>query len=269
MMQIGTPDQALRRRRELPLPSGATYFKSEFIDAPVVSPVIGGPVCVEGDRTSASTLAPVAFLIEQGPDSVVQSHFHHNDEFQVVVAGSGFIGRNPVSPVSVHYAGGYTGYGPVVAGPDGVSYFTLRPRYEAGALYLPDDRAAMKRGPKRHFRTPAITIRSDGDRQHASATTFETVIPLAADGLMVSVACLPARGACTAPDRSHGSGQYWLVLGGSLVHAGTLLAERSVLFVAGELPQSLIVAGAGGLDLLVLQFPRLLYSDRVTHNITG
>ena len=267
MMQIGTPDRALARRRELPLPSGATYFKSEFIDAPVVSPVIGGPGCADGDRTRASTLAPVAFLIEQGPDSVVQSHFHHNDEFQVVVAGSGFIGRNPVAPVSVHYAGGYTGYGPVVAGPNGLSYFTLRPRYEAGALYLPDDRAAMKRGPKRHFRTSAITVRGETDR--ASAAAVETVVPLEADGIMVSTLRIPPGGEYDAPDRSQGSGQYWLVVGGSLVHTGTILDERSVLFVAGDTPTSPIVAGAAGLDLLLLQFPRWLYSDRVTHPITG
>jgi hypothetical protein len=151
MIRFGTRDQALDRRRRLPLPNGDTYFKSEFIDAPVVNPVIGGPACVEGDRTNDATLAPVAFLIEQSPDSVVQSHFHHNDEFQVVVAGSGLIGRNPVAPVSVHYAGGYTGYGPVVAGPKGITYFTLRPRYEAGALYLPDDRPAMKRAPSVTF----------------------------------------------------------------------------------------------------------------------
>jgi hypothetical protein len=267
MMQIGTREQALARRRELPLPSGDTYFKSEFINAPVASQVIGGPTCVRGDQSDPSTLAPVAFLIEQSPNSIVQSHFHHNDEFQVVVAGNGMIGRNPVAPVSVHYAGGYTGYGPVVAGPEGISYFTLRPRYESGAQYLPDDRAAMKRVPKRHFRTPVITARDDEVRKQAGTTTCDAIVALESDGILVSVLRLPPHGECAAPDRSQGSGQYWLVIGGSQRHAGILLTNPSVLFVAGDDAATSIVAGADGLDLLVLQFPRVLYSDRVTASV--
>jgi hypothetical protein len=38
--------------------------------------------------------------------------------------------------VVVHYAGAFTGYGPLIAGPQGITYFTLRPVCESGFIPL-------------------------------------------------------------------------------------------------------------------------------------
>jgi hypothetical protein len=111
-----------------------------------------------------------------------------------------------------------------------------------------------------------MSARDNESRKHASATVIEAVVPMESDGISVNVLRLPPHGECAAPDRSQGSGQYWLVIGGSQRHAGMLLATPSVLFVTGDDAATSIVAGADGLDLLVLQFPRVLYSDRITHS---
>ena len=52
---------------------------------------------------------------------MVPQHFHHVDQFQVIVAGGGRLGTHGVEPLAVHYAGAYTAYGPIVAGAQGVS----------------------------------------------------------------------------------------------------------------------------------------------------
>src|SRR5262245_26229336 len=102
---------------------------------------------IEGDRKSHS--GPQAYLVEQGPNSLTGIHFHSQHQFQVIVAGSGTLGRRVVEPYMVHYAAGHTGYGPIKAGADGLSYLTLRaiPDFEA-PYYLPDMRAQMKAVPK-------------------------------------------------------------------------------------------------------------------------
>jgi hypothetical protein len=46
-------------------------------------------------------VAPQAFLVEQDPGTVIEPHFHLENEFQVMVGGSGSLGRHVVEPVSL------------------------------------------------------------------------------------------------------------------------------------------------------------------------
>ncbi|MGO8140917.1 hypothetical protein AB9F34_33105, partial [Rhizobium leguminosarum] len=66
----------------------------------------------------------------------LDSHFHIVDQFQVFIAGSGTIGRDEVRLVTVHYADHNTGYGPLIASEQGLSYLTLRSKTDAGLVYL-------------------------------------------------------------------------------------------------------------------------------------
>ena len=92
----------------------------------------------------AGTREPQAFLIEYGPGVVLQTHFHDVDEFQVVVAGSGSMGSHAIAPYTVHHAHAWTPYGPIVAGPEGLSFLTLRAlRDSAGPRKLPEQRPAL------------------------------------------------------------------------------------------------------------------------------
>src|SRR4051794_7212480 len=62
---------------------------------------------------------PMAYLVEQTPNSVTRAHFHRADQFQLFVAGGGQIEGKPVQPVTLHFAAAYSAYGPILAGPEG------------------------------------------------------------------------------------------------------------------------------------------------------
>ena len=59
-----------------------------------------------------------------------------------------------------------------------------------------------------------------------------------------------------APDPASSGGQYIIVSEGCMVHQGVHLPRLSVLFVTQDEPALRVVAGAEGLDLLVLQLPK-------------
>src|SRR5438093_9977447 len=134
MIRTGTLEKARAERRHHILPNGTGYWRNGLIASP-----------------AEDAVAPQAFLVEQDPGTVIEPHFHLQDEFQVMVGGSGSLGRHAVQPVSVHYAGAHTGYGPITAGSDGLDYFTLRARMDSGAQFLPGARDKMQRVPKRHL----------------------------------------------------------------------------------------------------------------------
>lgn len=84
-------------------------------------------------------LSPTVFLVEQPANTTLKTHFHGENQFQVFVRGSGSIGRETISPMTVHYAGAYTGYGPLLSGPEGLFYFTIR------AVFRPAPRARSRK----------------------------------------------------------------------------------------------------------------------------
>ena len=90
------------------------------------------------DSGDDPTLSPTVALIEQPAGFEFMPHFHRQNQFQVFVGGSGSLGRHALAPVVVHYAGAYTGYGPLLAGPEGIQYFTLRPglHWQKAAIWL-------------------------------------------------------------------------------------------------------------------------------------
>src|SRR5258707_13685728 len=53
---------------------------------------------------------PQGFYVNFGPNFHISPHFHRVDQYQIVVRGSGRIGTHDLSPVSVHYADGFTPY---------------------------------------------------------------------------------------------------------------------------------------------------------------
>jgi hypothetical protein len=90
-------------------------------------------------------------------------HFHTQNQFQVFIEGSGSFGRHQISPYIVHYAGAFTGYGPIVAGSEGLEYLTLRAVRDLGAQFLPDKMPSLKKGPKHHYTSPSIVTKDLGE----------------------------------------------------------------------------------------------------------
>lgn len=232
MLQFGTLADAQANRRHLRLANGTGYWRSDLIEP--------GP---EAD-SAAPGWNPQAFLVEQDPDSEILPHFHEEDEFQVVVEGEGRFGRHEVTPVTVHYAGRRTGYGPILSGPQGLWYFSLRPRKDPGARFLPEWRDRMGKGPRRHILADPVSAGGAGTR---------AVIEPQPDGIAAWMVCAPPGARIEPPAPAPGAARYYLVADGSIDWQGARLPRLSAAFAAGE--SFTPVAGPAGASLLALQFP--------------
>jgi hypothetical protein len=198
-------------------------------------------------------VCPMAFLVEQPPGSVVDAHFHEANQFQLVVAGGGLLGRHEVGPIAVHYSNAYSAYGPLAAGPEGLWYFTLRNGYDRGAQYLPGARAVVKDA-RRRFRQATA-----GPVPPVAAEDEEVLLPEAADGIGAWRHRVAPGGTVVGPDPARGDGQFWVVTAGRLSAAGVeaALPPLSCVFVAPDEPAFTAAADAEeGLEVVVMQFPR-------------
>ncbi len=203
-------------------------------------------------------LSPTVFMVEMPADSSTPPHFHRNNQFQVVVKGSGFIGPHALGEVTVHYAGAYTGYGPLVAGAQGLSYITLRPVFETGAQWIPEKRDQMVRGPKLQTTGPITQPMTAAALQAFQAAQCENLFDDKADPATAPVARLyrlPPNSHLSAPSPEGSDGQFYLVIGGSMKHQSESLTEWEQVFVSADETAFDIQAGEGGLEVLLLQFP--------------
>lgn len=236
MIALGSAALAGETRHHRALDNGFSFHRSEWMQS--------GP---------GPGLSPTVFLVEQPPASVLMPHFHMQNQFQVIKEGSGTLGPRAVGPGSVHYAGAFTGYGPVVAGPAGLSYFTIRAVYETGANFLPAARDRLQRGPKRHAQGPLHEpLSMDALCGLASARRVQLIAPQ--DDLEAYALQLPPF-APVETSEPGGSGQFQLVLAGRLeTPQGRLRAWESRYLSSGE-DAAGCTAGESGLHLLVLQMP--------------
>lgn len=197
---------------------------------------------------------PMAFLVEQPAGSVVASHFHEANQFQLIVAGSGSLGAHALRPVAVHYSNAFSAYGPITAGEAGLQYLTLRNGYDRGARYLPAAREEL-RGVRRRFRQATADAAPPGGVPEAASA--ETLLAEAPDGLGAWRHRLPPGGALQGPDPAGGDGQFWVVTAGALRAAdGATLPALSCAFVGPEEPPFAVTAGEAGLEVVVMQYPR-------------
>jgi len=238
MIRTGTLEQARIERRHLILPNGTGYWRNGLIASP-----------------PEDSVSPQAFLVEQDPNTVIEPHFHMENEFQVVVAGSGSLGRHAVEPVSVHYAGAHTGYGPISAGNDGLSYFTLRARMDPGAQFLPGARGKMQRVPKRHLLGDVLPPCPASDLATLTHPEVITVLEPQADGIGAWIQRVPPHGRAAMPVHP-GGGRVLRVFAGALGLKGERLPRFAAVFVSAEEPAPELCAAGEGVEVLVLQFPR-------------
>ena len=196
---------------------------------------------------------PQAFSVEQQPESVSNPHFHDEDQFQVFAYGAGTIGRHDVNAVTVHYANRQTGYGPIVAGDTGVTYFTFRQVATKGIWYLKDAKPDAEL-PKRNITQQAKTTPAESLKALREAQA-EVVIDGHEDGLAAWMVRVPAGATVASPVHAAGSGRYFMVFGGSMRVQGEELPVNSTTFVSHDEKNFNITAGANGLEVLVLQYP--------------
>jgi hypothetical protein len=121
--------------------SSATITPSEATETYAISEFIGTIVSPSPTPDHQQSRGFQAFLVEQRfPE--LRAHFHEVDQFQIVVNGSGHVGRDRVEVGAIHYTDGYTTYGPIRTElPVGIHYLTLRARPTLGINYMPESRA--------------------------------------------------------------------------------------------------------------------------------
>lgn len=216
----------------------------------------------EGEAPPDSgTLYPMAFLVEKDAGAVVRPHFHEADQFQVVVQGGGRLGLHDIGTVAVHYTDAWSAYGPIVAADEGVSWFTLRNTWDPGAKYMPAARSELRaaRARHQHRETTSGPMAAWSETALARLSAVARVTEMeTADGMAAWRFRLPAAAAAMGPDPGNGGGQFWLVLAGTACCAGSapLQAESCVFVGPTDVPLS-ATAGAGGAEVLCVQFPRL------------
>lgn len=242
--------EAARARRVVTV-NERDYVLSGYVGA---APVRG--YYLEGNEVNDNG-EPQGFLVEQPPGSVTKPHFHETDQFQVIVGGDGRFGKKPIAPLTIQYANAHTPYGPIVAGDDGVTYFTLRAHWDPGAKYMPASRDRLVKGNQRSKLVAGVATDAPQSRRARKAPATDTLIEAEADGLAAWRLCLGPGQVTAAPDPAGGGGQYIIVAEGSMRDGGggDDFGRLSVLFVTADEPALRVAAGDDGLDLLVLQFP--------------
>lgn len=249
MLITTTAVKAAARARQVHV-NGRDYTISEYVGA---APERGHYVA--GNEVNDNGL-PQGFLVDQPANAVTPAHFHEPNQFQVFMDGNGRMGAHPATPLTVQYANGHTPYGPIVAGDLGVRYFTLRQRWDPGAKYLPASRDLLQKGRQRTRIKSGIEQASDAIRKARKAPELEVIFPIEGDGLAAWMMRLGPNLEMTLPNPRDGGGLYLIVATGTALGEDQELDRLSTVLVSADEAPHLVQAGASGLDLLVLQFPR-------------
>ena len=199
-------------------------------------------------------LSPSMHLAVQPPDYSLLAHYHRQNQFQLFVDGEGSIGRSEIRPWLVHYAGAYTGYGPILSGPRGLTYFTMRATFDSGYTPIERAKAEMPRGPKKNAHSRLCEPLLLGELAALAAPNYEELIKDAGDGVASMLIQLPPSGVCEITHPELSVGQFLMVLNGTLHHGEQTLGLWESLFLSkGETPR--LVAGVGGAELVAMCMP--------------
>ena len=207
----------------------------------------------DGDRV------PQAFLVHQEPGSTLVTHYHLEEQFQVFVGGGGTIGAHAVKPVVVHYASRESGYGPLVAGPQGLDYFSLRAITHRGVHALPESRGAMTPGLRKRQKT---VEQVDFVALDASPTA---IIEPDDSGLGAWTFASAPLSELTLPRHPGGGGCFYLVVEGSVTREGAELGKHACIFSTPDEAPPRLLAGPGGAHLIAMQFPAAALLPRPGH----
>lgn len=201
--------------------------------------------------------APQAFLVHQQPGWTLPVHYHLEEQFQVVTGGAGTLGRHAIAPLTVHYSTREAGYGPLIAGAEGLHYLTLRAITDPGAWYLPESRARMRTGlRKRQVTVGPLTLLSPSELAAMVEPEVHQVIPAEVDGLAGWLIRLPPGERRTAPEHSASGGRFHVVVGGAVLAPGERRLDRHACVWRDAQAEPLdLLGGSEGAEVLVLQYP--------------
>lgn len=206
---------------------------------------------------------PQALMVDMEPGEVVRPHFHGTAQFQLFPAGSGTIGRNnaPIQSLMVQFKDHHTAYGPITAGPNGLTFISLRVYTGASApVYLedPNFRDKLRPSKRRNWVSPRLELSTVSILRHRSQPQWEALWAPATidDEMCARLLRLGAGHTEAGPDPGRAAGYYVFVVNGSMAFQGQDLGLWSMVVVEPGEAKFDITAGPKGLEALVLEFPR-------------
>jgi hypothetical protein len=138
---------------------------------------------------------PQAFLVGRKDEGATFTpHYHPVNQFQVVLDGGGRIGKQPLAPGSFHYADANTPYGPIVTGPDGLEFMTVREQLTNVSVHMPGGRVGA--APAGRNIVAHVQSRSPNGSARRRPLEIEEVAAVASDATLLVL---------RFPNRQHGS----------------------------------------------------------------
>jgi rubredoxin len=200
--------------------------------------------------------APQAFMVQYDPNRTSRAHFHHVDQFQIVVDGKGKIGRHDLAPYAVHFARAFTPYGPLAASPEGMTFLTLRRSHDPGAQRLPESKPKLEAVPDRRPWQITCDAAFGSQGMPQSGVLVQPIADIKDEGGLATYAVTMSPNAMAyAPDPSRSQGQFLIVLEGSLLYDEKEHKGLTVVSIDPHERQFQMEAGAQGLKGLILSFP--------------
>jgi hypothetical protein len=216
-----------------------------------------------GPRYSTAELSPgpQSLMTQMSANETILPHFHGVAQFQVFPSGEGVMGKGEVRPLMLQYKDHHTAYGPLVAGPHGLTFISMRNRTgDSAPVYLskPGYRDKLKPSKRRNWMTSHIALSTRPVLQFRKEVAWEPVYDpeKIADEMAAHLVRLGSGMSADGPNPKRGGGYYLFVANGSLELEGETLPQWSMLFVETSEDEFEIRAGAHGLEALVMQFPK-------------
>jgi hypothetical protein len=231
----------------------------------VVSPGTGnkhwGTVFFGPRSSNELAPGPQATMSDLNAHEAIVPHFHGVTMFQLFVAGYGTIGSRGqvLEPLTVQFKDHHTAYGPVTAGPQGLSFVALRMytgNSEPTYLGKPGAREKLQPSRRRNLTSAPVKFSVEPLMQARTEAAWETVLEETDDGMAAQLVRLGAGMTAYGPDPRRAGGYYVFVGNGSLVHEGQELPLWSMAVVEPKEERFELRAGPKGVEALVLQYPR-------------
>ena len=225
---------------------GASYFGPRYSTA----------------EMSAGRQSPQALMTQMAAHETILPHFHGVAQFQIFPSGAGVMGKTEVRPLILQYKDHHSAYGPLIAGPHGLTFIALRNRIgDSAPVYLskPGYKEKLKPSKRRNWISPHIALSTRPVLQFRKEVSWAPVFEpekIITDELSAQLLRLGAGMSAMGPDPMAGGGYYIFVANGSLSTNGQSLPSGSLVFVEPAEAAYEIKAGGVGLEALVMQFAK-------------
>jgi hypothetical protein len=216
-----------------------------------------------GPRYSSEDISsgPQSLMTQMYPGETILPHYHPVPQFQIFPEGSGTLGKSAVQPLTLQYKDHSAAYGPLTAGPLGLTFISLRNCVgDSHPVYIgrPGYKDKLKPSKRRNWVSPHIPLSTAAVLQFRKDVVWESIYDPATikDELSASLVRIGSGLSAMTPEPTAGGGCYLFVANGELEMEGKTLPRFSMVYLDPEGEAAEMKAGRKGLEILVMQFPK-------------